>query len=274
MHRLVLLPLLGLLVLPLLSGCQRLEARMVLREANSDYQQEQYSKALDKYEVALKLDPNATFAWRSVGLAALALYRPGDDTPKNVAYGKKALEAFQKYLADYPDDSKVQNYLLSTLVNAKQYDQALAYLDTLEKEHPGDPLLLKTRLNILIPAGRLDEAYALAQKFSGPDQAQLLYTIGTACWGKVFNNATIDMTTRQRYIQMGLQAIQKAIQIKPDYFEAMVYYGLLYRELAKVEVDGNKRLEDVAIATQWQQKALELRKKAAATPAAGESSGK
>jgi tetratricopeptide (TPR) repeat protein len=273
MQRTFLLPVLGLLLVPCLSGCERVEARMIMREGNGLYQQEQYSKALERYEQALKLDPGATFVWRSVGLSALALYRPGDDTPKNLDYGKTALDAFQKYLADNPDDSKVQDYYLSTLVNAKQYDQALAFVDEREKDHPGDARLAKTRLNILIQAGRLDEASAQAMQVSGPDQAELLYTIGTSAWGKVYNNATLDVATRQKYVTMGMNALQKALSLKADYAEAMVYLGLLYREQGKLEVDANKRLDDINVASQWQQKAIELRKKTQAAPAS-ETSGK
>jgi tetratricopeptide (TPR) repeat protein len=265
------LPAVALLVLPMLAGCQKVEARMVLREANNQYAQDQYIAALKKYQQGLKLDPDATFAWRSVGLTALALYRPGDDSPKNIEYGRIATDAFQRYLADFPEDAKVQDYLMSTLVNAKQYDKALEYVEKQKQLHPGDARYDKYRLNVLIQAGRLDEAAQLAQRLPGPDQVTMLYSIGTSAWGKVYNNATIDAAAKQKYVDMGLQAIKRALEIKPDYFEAMVYYGLLYREKGKLETDGNKRLEDIDIATQWQNKAMELRKKSqpAAATAAG-----
>jgi tetratricopeptide (TPR) repeat protein len=264
MHRRFVLPTLALLALPALAGCQKVEARVVLREGNNLYAQDQYIAALKKYQQGLKLDPDATFAWRSVGLTALALYRPGDDSPKNIEYGKTATDAFQRFLADNPEDAKVQDYLMSTLVNAKQYDQALAYVDKQAQTHPGDAKYDKYRLNVLIQAGRLEEAAQLAQRLPGPDQATLLYSIGTAAWGKVYNNATIDAATKQKLVDMGIQAIKKSLEIKPDYFEAMVYYGLLYREKAKLETDANKRIEDIDIATQWQNKALALRKLPAA----------
>jgi len=265
------LPAVALLVLPVLAGCQKVEARMVLREANNQYAQDQYIAALKKYQQGLKLDPDATFAWRSVGLTALALYRPGDDSPKNIEYGRIATDAFQRYLADFPEDAKVQDYLMSTLVNAKQYDKALDYVDKQKQLHPNDARYDKYRLNVLIQAGRLEDAAQLAQRLPGPDQATMLYSIGTSAWGKVYNNATIDAAAKQKYVDMGLQAIKRALEIKPDYFDGMVYYGLLYREKAKLETDGNKRLEDIDIATQWQNKAMELRRKSqpAATTAAG-----
>ncbi len=101
----------ALLALPMLYGCQKLEARVEMKKGNSMYQQEQYSEALKEYQKGLELDPTATFEWRSVGLTALALYRPGDDSPKNLEYAHVATDAFEKYLKDNPEDLKVQDYM-------------------------------------------------------------------------------------------------------------------------------------------------------------------
>src|SRR5262245_20441426 len=117
MQRTLILPLAALLLLPAM-GCGKIAARADLKKGNSYYQQEQYSRALEAYQKGLESDPDATFAWRSVGLSALALYRPGDDSPKNVGYATTAIDAFEKYLADYPDDEKVSDYLMTTYVNA------------------------------------------------------------------------------------------------------------------------------------------------------------
>jgi hypothetical protein len=55
--------------------------------------------------------------------------------------------------------------------------------------------------------------------------------------------------------------MEQSVKINPDYFEAVVYYNLLYREKAKMELDGAKRLEYVAKADALQARAKELRKK-------------
>ena len=62
----------------------------------------------------------------------------------------------------------------------------------------------------------------------------------------------------------GLDALNKALQIKPDYFEALSYVNLLYREKAKIEADPVKKQEYVDTANKYLQQALELRKKALA----------
>jgi tetratricopeptide (TPR) repeat protein len=267
MRRSLVLVALALLALPLLGGCERLQARVELKKGNSLYQQEQYSAAMIEYQKGLKLDPSDTFAWRSVGLSALALYRPGDDSPKNLEYARIAADAFQKYLKENPDDAKVQDYLMSILVSSKQYQQALAFVDQLQQQNPNeanDPKWNKYRVNVLIQAGRLPDAEQLALKTPGPEQPVSLYSIGVEAWHKVYNNNTIDYATKQQMVELGLRALRKSVEIKPDYFDAMFYLGLSLREKAKLETDGNARTADVDEAETWLKKGLELRKKSQA----------
>jgi len=277
MRRSLVLAALALLVLPLLGGCRRLQARVELKKGNSLYVQEQYSAAMVEYQKGLELDPSDTFAWRSVGLSALALYRPGDDSPKNLEYGRIAADAFQRYLKENPDDAKVQDYLMSILVSSKQYQQALAFVDQLQQQNPNeanDPKWNKYRVNVLIQAGRLPDAEQLALKTPGPEQPVSLYSIGVEAWHKVYNVNTIDYAAKQQLVELGLRALRKAVEIKPDYFDAMFYLGLELREKAKLETDGNARTADVNEAETWLKKGLELRKKAQATAPKAADQGK
>lgn len=269
MQRTLILPVAALLVLLPALGCGKVRARADLKRGNSYYSQEQYTRALDYYQKGLELDPDATFAWRSVGLSALALYRPGDETPKNVEYANTAIDAFEKYLADYPDDPKVPDYLMSTYVNAKKFDEALSFIDRRIQEKPEEAgKLNRTKVIILTQAGRLEQAFQLVGQLQGEEKAQALYTIGVSAWDKVFHDpGTLDYESRGKLVDMGLDAIKKALDVKPDYFEAMVYYGLLYRQKASLETDAEKRLQYEQTAADWQKKALDLRKKTQAAQA-------
>jgi len=271
MRRSLALAAVAFLAVPLLGGCRQLQARVELKKGNSLYAQEQYSEAIKQFQKGIELDPSDTFAWRSVGLSALALYRPGDDSPKNLEYARIATEAFENYLKETPDDAKVQDYLMSILVSSKQYKEGLAFVDTLQQRHPEeatDPKWDKYRVNVLIQAGQLEQAQQLAMKTPGPEQPVSLYSIGVAAWNKVYNNNSIDFATKQQKVEMGLASLRKAVEIKPDYFDAMFYLGLMLREKAKLEIDGNARTADVDEAETWLKKGLDLRKKAQATPAA------
>lgn len=268
MHKTTSLPIVLLLALPALTGCAKLEARVELKKGNELYRNESYTQALQQFERGLQLDPDATFAWRSVGLTALALFRPGDDSPKNVGYGKTATDAFEKYLVDYPNDKKVRDYLLSTYVNSKRYDEALAYIDRRSQEAPTElPDASKVKVNILLQAGKLEDAWKLIQQQpASQGKAEALCSIGVTAWGKSYNDATIDHATREHLVDVGLQAVDQALKIKPDYFEAMVYNNLLFREKAKMETDPNLRLQYLSQANDWQQKALASRKKTGPKP--------
>jgi tetratricopeptide (TPR) repeat protein len=269
MQKTLILPVAALLVLPL-AGCGKIQARAELKKGNSYYTQEQYTKALDYYKKGLELDPDATFAWRSVGLSALALYRPGDTDPKNQQYAATAIDAFEKFLADNPNDSKIEDYLLATYVNAEKYNEALAFIDRRSKERPDEAVKLgQAKVNILTKADRLDEAFKQVDLLQGDDKAKTLYSIGVTAWDKVYHDpGKLDADGKGKLVTLGLDALSKALAIQPDYVDAMVYTGLLYREKSKLDVDGAQRLADETTASNWTTKALDTRKKkAAAQPA-------
>ncbi len=123
--RLQIIPIVALALTPALTGCNKIQARVELKKGNAFYMDETYRQALEQFQKGLELDPGATFAWRSVGLSAMALYRPDVDTEENRKYADTAVDAFKKYLAYYPNDEKVEEYLITTLINAERYDEAL-----------------------------------------------------------------------------------------------------------------------------------------------------
>jgi tetratricopeptide (TPR) repeat protein len=249
---------------PLLTGCYKVQARAELKKGNALYANEEYREALQEFQKGLEIDPSVTFAWRSVGLTALALFKPGDESPENKQYADTAIDAFQKYLNDYPDDDKVRDYLLSTYVNTKRYDDALTAIDKMAaqaKTPEAKTKLEGSKVSLLVQADRLDDAWKVAQSYNGPDKPELLYTVGQAYWNKSFHSAPEDdQTVRAQWVDTGMTALTQALQLRPKYFEAMVYTNLMYREKAKMETDANKRAEDIALAEEWTKKAVELRK--------------
>ena len=69
----------------LLTGCDTLQARMELNKGNSYYKNEKFKDALIEFQHGLALDPSLKFAWRSVALSAMTLYRPGVDDAREPA---------------------------------------------------------------------------------------------------------------------------------------------------------------------------------------------
>ena len=62
-------------------------------------------------------------------------------------------------------------------------------------------------------------------------------------------------------LDFGMAQLDRALQLNPDYFEAMLYKNLLYRQYVRIEADPAKVAELNAKATEWQQKGIEVKKK-------------
>ena len=260
------------LCLPLLGGCGKLQARTKFKEAGAFYKEEKFRAALESFQEGLKLDPSAREVWRSVGLSALAIYRPGEPGAENAAIADTAIDAFEKYLAAFPNDAKVREYLLTTLINANKVDRALAALREEERKNPSNPDTRQAIVSLLIKNDKFDEAMAEARKPVGARPSPVaLYTVGVAYWQKAYqankNPFLMDIPARERAIAQGLEALEQANKLSPEDVPTLAYINLLYREKAVIEPDPVKAQEWVAIAAEWRNKAIELNKRKAAAAA-------
>ena len=73
-------------------------------------------------------------------------------------------------------------------------------------------------------------------------------------------NPPADDAEKLAIIEKGKAALLHAVDMKPDYFEAMAYINLLWRNQAVIEAktDPVKGQADVAQADQWRNKAIEI----------------
>jgi tetratricopeptide (TPR) repeat protein len=68
-------------------------------------------------------------------------------------------------------------------------------------------------------------------------------------------------------IQEGIQNLQKAIEIRPDYDDAMAYLNLMYRQKADLESDPGARDSDQKLADELVDKVKEIKQKKLEQPA-------
>jgi tetratricopeptide (TPR) repeat protein len=249
-----------LLVVAPLVGCNKIQARIELKKGNKFYKDEMYKDALKQFQEGLQLDPAATFAWRSVGLTAMALFKPGVTSAENTKYADLAIDAFQKYLADYPQDRKVEEYLVGMWVNSAQYDKAITYLMKQRQDQPENTKFNSAIVNVMIKASRFQDALNFVDNY-GRHDPQLYYMIETQAWSRSYNDPTVTLEDRKQIVDIGLEAAQKAVDARADYMEAMVYYNLLYREKAKLTLDPKEQDALKAKADEWRDKALAIRDK-------------
>lgn len=244
-----------LLALPL-AGCNKLAGRQHFHKANALYEDQQYRRALTEFKEGLQRDPAATFVWRSVGLSALALFRANDDSAENKAMGEEASNAFRKYLEAYPDDDKVREYLVSTLMATGHHDEAIQVLEEDAQRHPGDKTYVLAVVRALTDSGRLEQAMRRADRLGDPD---VFYTIGVNAWAKSYYQPPPSVEEHREMIALGMRALERADKIRSNHFDTLSYLNLLWREMVKVEIDPYKQQEYLAKAQGYFDRAMAVR---------------
>jgi tetratricopeptide (TPR) repeat protein len=92
--------------------------------------------------------------------------------------------------------------------------------------------------------------------------------VATFYWDKAYRDPNLSDAQKDAYANKGIEAVNKALEIKPDYWEAIIYKGLLYREKAKVAPPAERKriLDDAQL---FQKQAMDLRKEQQAAASGG-----
>jgi tetratricopeptide (TPR) repeat protein len=256
--------LLAIAVLSLASaGCDRFKAKRLVREGNAFFKEQLYEDALKRYEEARTLDPTEIRFAKFVAMGNMALYNPGSTHPKDQEALKKAIENFKFYLDKKPDDEKAAKYLITTYMNSGKYDDAIEYFKQWRTAHPTDVKAVQTIAMLYAKKGDFENSMIWQKEHAKlePRNPDVFYTLGVTCWDKVYNAPPdkMDGDKRKELVDYGMAQLMKAIELRPDYFESMLYVNLMYREYAKLENDEAKKADLKAKADEWQKKALEVR---------------
>jgi tetratricopeptide (TPR) repeat protein len=93
------------------------------------------------------------------------------------------------------------------------------------------------------------------------------YKLAMFYWDKAYRDPLIGDQEKNEYADKGLAAVDTALGMKPDYWEAIITKGLLYRVKAQVARDPKMRKEYLDKAVLLQKQAMDLRKEMAAAAA-------
>jgi len=249
------------------AGCDKLRARDKLNKGVQAYKGGQTDLAIEDFKQAKDLDPSLTNARLYLATAYSAQYIPGAPSDENVRNGQQAAQEFKDILAKSPDNLSAIDGLGSILYNmggtpfdAKKFEESKSYHEKHIELKPEDP-----------------EPY---------------YWVGVIDWSLAFRgnrdlredyNKTAKKTIRDtdpmpsplaaqfktKYgsiVDEGITNLQKAIQLRPDYDDAMAYLNLLYRQKADMETDPAARDTDVKLADDLVDKVKAIKQKKLENP--------
>jgi tetratricopeptide (TPR) repeat protein len=218
-----------------------------------------YEKAAQ--ELAASPDPvDKTLAKRSLEFL-VAAYRA--DKLNDPA---KAEPVVQRMITLEPGEPSNYFALATIYEEAGVYDEAEKMLLAARTAKPTDPAVYLTLAAFYNRQGQFDKTIEALEERSQkePNNPEAFYTISVYYWEKAYRDFKLTEKEKREFVDKGEAAVDKALKLKPDYVEALVYKGLLMRLQANLEKDPAKQQALLKEATALSSKAGDLRKQKAA----------
>lgn len=253
----------GLGVLALVStGCEKLKARDNLNKGVQAFRSAKYNQSVEHFKEAVRLDPDFSTARLYLATAYMSQYIPGADSPENMQNAKAAEAEFLRVLEKEPNNSLALESLASLHYNQAQGNQ---------------PLDQKV--------AKLNEAAEWYRKLAAadPNNKTAYYSLGVITWAKWYpalmtaraklgmkpedpgpiKDKKVKEELRTQWlaqVEQGIQSLEKALSIDPEYDEAMAYMNLLIRERADLADTAEQYKKEIDIADNWVQKTIDTKK--------------
>jgi tetratricopeptide (TPR) repeat protein len=263
------LSLAALLVLAAgVSGCNKLKARDLLNKGVANFKAGQYDKAVEDFKAAKDLDPDLLNARLYLATAYASQYIPGAPSAENIARGEAAIAEFKGVLEKDPNNLSAIDGIGSILFqmsgqpfNPAKFQESKTYHQKHIELKPGDP-------EPYYWIGVIDWTLAFRAN------AELRTAYNKDHINKQIKEGdALPATVRTEYVSKygtlvdeGINYLQKAIQIKPDYDDAMAYLNLLYRRKADMVESADERANYQKQADDLIEKVKEIKQKRAEQP--------
>jgi len=161
----------------------------------------------------------------------------------------------------------IDGSLASYAAVAKRYEDAgdLKHAETtylaLTTARPRDPKAFLLLAGYYNRRGEFDKTIAALSRRAElePSSPEGPYTLATYYWDKAYHGASLDTGAKRELIAKGLAQADRAIQMKPDYMEALVYKNLLLRVQADLERDPARQQALIAEADGLRDQAVKIR---------------
>jgi len=252
------------------AGCDKLRARDQLNKGVEAYKNNHYEQAIDHFQQAVRLDPGLINARMYLATAFVSQYIPGVDSPDNLRTAQQAIDEYQRVIDANPTREQKVNAakgIAYLYLNEKKWEEAKKYYRMASDLDPNDP-------EPYYSIGVIDWTAAYQPRMEERAKLGMRPEENLNPKNKDQKKVCEELKAKNTpAIQEGIDSLTKAIQIRPDYDDAMAYLNLMYREKGDVECDDLPgRAEDLKTADHWVDETLRV-KKAKAEKAAQNSQG-
>jgi tetratricopeptide (TPR) repeat protein len=221
------------------------------------------TKAVDYYQQAAdKLSASESPEDKKIGKLALEylVSAYGVDKLNDPA---KAEPVVQKMIQLEPGEPSNYFALAKIYEDAGAYAEAEQMLIKAKEAKPSDPAVYMQLAGYYNRQADFDKTIdALTQRASvEPNNPEAFFTISTYYWDNAQRNTALPEAVKREQVGKGLEAVNKALAIRSDYMEALVYKGLLLRVQATLEKDPARQQELLKEAGSLKDEAEAIKKK-------------
>jgi tetratricopeptide (TPR) repeat protein len=217
------------------------------------------AKAVQAYKKGAQMEVDKTLKTRCLQYLVAAY---GPDKLNDPSQAEPLLNEMIKI-----DPKDPANYVMLAKMyeDAGQYDLAEQTLVRAKDANPSDSTLYQQLANYYNRQGEFDKTMSALNEMAAkePNNPEAWYTISTYYWEKAYRDFRLKDADKLNYIAEGLNAVDRALQLKPDHIDALVYKNLLLRSKALVVKDPAQQQALLKEADQLRDKSMELKKKKA-----------
>jgi tetratricopeptide (TPR) repeat protein len=250
------------------SGCGKLKARDLLNKGVAAYKNAQYDAAIEDFKQAKDLDPGLMNARLYLATAYASQYIPGAPSEQNVRLGTQAVNEFKEVLQLDPNNlsaidgiGSILFQMAGTPYDPKKFEESKSYHQKHIELKPNDP-------EPYYWIGVIDWTLA----FRGNGELRAAYNREHVN-KQVRDDDPLPPAVRAEYVSKygalvdeGIAYLQKSIQLRPDYDDAMAYLNLLYRRKADMVESADERANLKKQADELIDKVKEIKQKRAEQP--------
>jgi tetratricopeptide (TPR) repeat protein len=239
-------------------GCGKLRARDQLNKGVTAYKNAKYEEAIEHFQQSVALDPSLINAKMYLATAFAQQYIPGVEGPDNLKMADQAIEQYKRVLEmNAARDQKVNSAkgIAYLYLNMKKFDDAKKYYRMAADVDPNDP-------EPYYSVGVIDWTACYQPRMEERAKLGLKPDENLSAKNKDQKKVCSELKEKNGpSIQEGIENLNKAISLRPDYDDAMAYLNLMYREKADVECDDlAARQEDLKTADHWVDQTLITKK--------------
>lgn len=222
------------------SGCgviNRIRSKNELNEAARAFREGKFPEAEQHSRRAAELDPNNKTAPMFIARTIHAQYRPGVQSPENVAKAQEAIQAYQKILERNPADDEAYKAIAYLYGAIKDDAKLKEWITARATSDATDPAKRAEAYVVLASKDwecsfQITELPANKQTIVDPSNNKATVTYKKPADQKEFNQA-------QMCVKQGLAEVESAIKFDPNNESAWSYKTNLLLEASKLaEMEG------------------------------------